>query len=569
MKKRLFLSAILILAMGLLSFFMASIRITRTNNQNLARDMVIEAATICADLYQESSELASFVQAGNETRITVISPEGAVLADSRPLDMATLENHLDRPEIRAAADGSPAAFVRYSDSVGINYIYYALKVPSDDSYVFIRTAVPVAKIDLYLTQSLPVLVFLLIAVAALCFILTRATIIRITKPFASVEQKLRLLSSGEYSPEPAADSYEEIDTILRRINEIAGILQKSLSSLQEEKSKLNYILNSIGDGLFVVNDTKNIMLINSVSLAIFDATPDILGKKLNYLSYEKALTLAVDDCVIHEKSAFLEMMLNGRCFFVTVKRLPDTNLTMVVLSDITEARDNAKRREVFFANASHELKTPLTAIKGFNELMAIQNQDNEVRKYIDGIARETDRMLTLIDDMLKLSELENTQNINPVPVSLANMAEEVSETMSAAIAEKSIQYENTGDGVVLAEPAHVYELIKNLVENAIRYNSRGGRVSVTIESDGRRTRLSVFDNGIGISPEEQTRIFERFYRVEKSRSQRNGGTGLGLSIVKHICALYNWNLSLKSKPGIGTEIIIEFETQSKSAASLT
>ena len=568
MKKRLFLSATLILAMGLLAFFAASIRITRTNNQNLARDMVIEAATICANLYQENRELASFVRAGSETRITVISPEGAVLADSSPLDMAALENHLDRPEIRAAAGGSPATFIRYSDSVGINYMYYALKVPSNDSYVFIRTAVPVAQIDLYLTQSLPVLIFLLIAVAALCFLLTRATINRITKPFASVEQKLRLLSSGEYSPEPAAGSYEEIDSILRRIDEVAGILQKSLSSLQEEKSKLNYILNSIGDGLFVVNDTKNIMLINSVSLAIFEATPDILGKKLNYLSFEKILTAAVDDCIIHENSALFEMILRGRCYFVTVKRLLDTNLTMVVLSDITEARDNAKRREIFFANASHELKTPLTAIKGFNELMAIQNKDNEVRKYIDGIARETDRMLMLIDDMLKLSELENTQTINPVPVSLAKIADEVSETMSAAMAEKSIEYENTGDGMVLAEPAHVYELIKNLVENAVRYNNRGGRVSVTIESDGRRTRLSVFDNGIGISPEEQTRIFERFYRVEKSRSQRNGGTGLGLSIVKHICALYNWNLSLKSKLGIGTEIIIEFETQSKGAKNL-
>jgi two-component system phosphate regulon sensor histidine kinase PhoR len=231
---------------------------------------------------------------------------------------------------------------------------------------------------------------------------------------------------------------------------------------------------------------------------------------------------------------------------------------MVVLSDVTESRENTKRREEFFANASHELKTPLTAIKGFNELTALNNKDESIGKYINSITRETDRMLSLISDMLKLSELENTQETNPVTVSLSKAAHEVSEVLSASINDKALTFEVDGDAMVSAEQDHIYEIMKNLIETAVRYNTQNGKVTVTVKHDIKSVRLTISDNGIGIPPEEQTRIFERFYRVEKSRSQRNGGTGLGLSIVKHICALYDWTLSVKSKLGVGTEVTVAF-----------
>jgi len=163
-------------------------------------------------------------------------------------------------------------------------------------------------------------------------------------------------------------------------------------------------------------------------------------------------------------------------------------------------------------------------------------------------------MLKLISDMLKLSELEHEQSIDPVDVSLLDVLNEISETMAATINEKAITFEVIGDGKVTAEQSHVYELAKNLIENAIRYNNQGGTVSVYIGGG----KLIISDNGIGIPPEEQTRIFERFYRIEKSRSEKNGGTGLGLSIAKHICALYGWELSLKSKQGVGTEVTVTF-----------
>jgi two-component system phosphate regulon sensor histidine kinase PhoR len=558
MKKQLFFYMMMIILAGLLGFFSVSVYTSHAANVNFAKDTVIEMTNICANLYTGETDVSSFAQAGIDTRVTVISAEGRVLADSRPLAMDALENHLSRPEILAAASGTPAAFTRHSNTLGTDLMYYAVKKETGAGYVFIRTAIPIARINTYLYTSLPLLVCLLLIVALFCFVFTQKMIGRVTQPFSSIENKLRSLSNGVYTPEAAAGTYEEIHTIIQGIDEVALIMQNSFTALHEEKNIRDYILNNISDGLFIVDENKNIVLVNVSALAMFNAKANVSGNNLNYLSYDKALAEAVDDSVRQGKSALFEMTLDGRIYLTAVKRLPETALTMASFSDVTENRENAKRREEFFANASHELKTPLTAIRGFNELAGLHNKDETIRKYIESIARETDRMLLLVGDMLKLSELENKREIIPVPVNLAITVNEVRAELSTAINEKSIVFEAEGDATITAEPGHIYELIKNLAENAVRYNNPNGAVSVKIETFKGNARLVVSDNGIGIPGEEQTRIFERFYRVEKSRSQKNGGTGLGLSIVKHICVLYGWELSLQSKPGAGTEVTVVF-----------
>ncbi len=556
MKKRLFFYTILIVCIGLLCFFAASVYVTYSNNLSFAKDTVTETARIYADLYSENIDLAAFVKAGNNTRVTVISSEGKVLADTRPLDVSVMENHLMRPEIQAALSGTPAAQVRYSDTLGADLIYYALKVPRGSDYVFIRAAIPVAQIDGYLWRSIPLLILVFMLVVLTSFFFARRMASKIIKPLDAVHQKLRALIKGESVSAATLESYEEISKIAREIDDVAGLLQVNINILRSEKSKLDYVLDNIGDGLVAIDISGNIVLVNAGALHIFGGTADVIGNKLSYLIYDKILTPAVEDCITNGQSALFELCLGGNIYLVTVKRLPDTKLTMVMLSDVTENRESAKRREEFFANASHELKTPLTAIKGFNELTALNNKDESLTKYLMGISRETDRMLSLIADMLKISELENAQNLNPVPVSLNKVVDEVRQTLSAAIEEKNIIFEAVGDGEVMSEQGHVYELVKNLIENAVRYNNRGGNIKVSVVNEKNAIRLTVADTGIGISPAEQSRIFERFYRVEKSRSQQGGGTGLGLSIVKHICALYDWKLSLKSKPGVGTEITV-------------
>ena len=561
MKKRLFLYSTLIICLGLACFIVLSTAIIRANNISIAKNAVMEIADAYAGLYRAGADVSALTKTKSETRITVISPDGGVLADSSPLDVGSLDNHLDRPEIQAAQSGEPAASVRYSSTLGADLIYYAVKAESGDGYVFIRAAVPVAAIDAYLAQSLPFLIVTLVVVAAVCFVFSRATIVHIIRPFESVEATLRALADGAYTRGRIAGGYEEIDKLTRGIDDVAGILQNSFNELRDEKNKLAFIINSIADGLFVVDAMKNLILLNAAATAIFDAKPGLTGKNMHYLSHEKTFKDAVDGCLAGGGDAMFEYALNGRTYFVSIKKLPYTELTMVMLSDVTEIKDNARRREEFFANASHELKTPLTAIKGLNELTDINNKDENLRKYIESIARETDRMLSLIADMLKLSELENTQriDINRAPVPLSKIIDEARGALATAIDEKAVRFTVSGDATVSAEPGHVYELVKNLIENAVRYNKQGGAVSVTVESDAFGAALKIADEGIGISSGEQARVFERFYRVEKSRSQKNGGTGLGLSIVKHICALYGWRLSLKSKPGAGTEVAVAFD----------
>ena len=558
MKKRLFLFTALIVLAGLVVFFGATVYITSRNNMNIAKDKVIETTKICANLYNDMVTFNTFVHSGHETRITLIAADGSVLADSRPIDLRTADNHLDRPEVIAALNDAPETFVRYSDSTGNNYIYYALKVWNDDSYIFVRTAVPVTKTDAYLLQSLPLLLLALVVVLVMSFYLIRNTTNGILKPFNSVQGKLMKLTKGDYEQSHVSEYntvYDEVNHILLGIDSVAMLLQNSITDLSNEKAKSDYIISNIGDGLFAVDASQKISLINNSALDIFSVKADVIGKSLSYLSADKAIAGAVRDSIEQGKSSLFEVYLFSKVYVVTVKNLSDLSLTMVILSDVTENRESAKRREEFFANASHELKTPLAAIKMFNDLTVANSKDESIKKYIAGISRETERMLSLITDMLKLSKLESTENINPVNVSVASVANEVGEMLSTIIADKELAFEVLGDTEVKAEYNHVYDVVKNLAENAVRYCNAGGNVTVIIE----KSKITVSDDGIGIPSEEQTRIFERFYRVEKSRSQANGGTGLGLSIVKHICALYDWQLSLRSKFGSGTEVSVEFK----------
>jgi two-component system phosphate regulon sensor histidine kinase PhoR len=543
---------LLITFLGLVGFFSASIYINRTNNLDMAKDSVMEITHIVANLYGETTDISAFVKAGNDTRITVISPDGVVLADSRPLDLGTAENRLNRPEIQAALRGSPVAYVRRSNTLNVDFIYYALKVDNDNDYVFIRVSIPVSAINIYVLRTLPLFLLILFAVAFLCYMMIQGMASRFVKPFAVVEQKLRLLSKGEYEAEPITETFDEADAILREINEVSLLLQDNIKSLHEEKNKSNYLLNNISDGIFTVDANNNIVFVNNAARGIFNATLTVADKNINYLTNNKTLVTAVGNSAAISEP--FDMKIDGKIYMTTVKRLPFSNLTMTVLSDVTENRENTKRREEFFTNASHELKTPLTAIKAFNELTVINNQDENLNNFISGITRQTERMLLLIEGMLKLSELENMPETNPEPLSLSRIVNDVREAMETAINEKGIHFETDGDATIHAEYGHIYDLIKNLIENAVRYNNQNGKVTVKINENAESVLLSVSDTGIGISPEEQVRVFERFYRVEKSRSQKGGGTGLGLSIVKHICMLYGWKLELKSKPGLGTEI---------------
>lgn len=554
MKYRLILinTALVTLALALMSVL--GILVTRSERYETAEARVIDVVEIYAANYRADG----FATVDDGVRITVIDADGNVISDSNRSDVSGLENHLGREEIVAALNGTPAICIRKSDTFGVDMLYYAEKVDIGESYVFIRAAVTVESINSYVRKTVPTALLILAATVTLSLIATLIFSGNVLKPLKKVEAALSGIEQGVYEKILPAERDDEINQILVRIGEIGERLEKSIQSSEDGKEKLNYILNNISDGLIVLDEQLKVTTANRRLESIF-GVKRCEGKDFRVLTGDRNFLSAAEDCAAHKRNSIFQMEINGEWYLCTVS-YTENRLIIIVLTDITASKNNEKMRLEFFANASHELKTPLTAIKGFDEMILLSDDRDKIRLYAEKIGKETSRMVALIDDMLNLSRLENLTSVNGAltDTDIAETCKEAAESLKVLSEKKGIAVTVSGSGTVRAEREHIYELVKNLMENSIRYNNEGGSVDVSVRSEDGRTILTVSDNGIGIDREHQSRIFERFYRVDKSRSRATGGTGLGLAIVKHICELYNAEISLTSELGAGTCVKVVF-----------
>lgn len=564
MRKKITLYNVIISVVALIIMFVLGLAVTDSNNRAQAKEKIIQLTNIYAAAYSQNP---NFTQSVDENiRITVINNDGTVISDSQVSDITTMENHSDRPEIMAAFANEPQVFVRSSDTLGKEMIYYAVKVDTGGSFVFIRVAMPMTTVSAYLVKTLPLLILILFVCVVFAAIISVFANDKILAPIFMVRDSLRSINEGNYREIKPTYKDEELNTLLCEINDVSAKVKANLTVTTEEKNKLNYVLNNINDGIFAVDKNADIVLLNQKIKTIFGVNENILGKNIAGLTENEKLTNAVKQAVLDTVNTVLEISLEEKIYLVTIKNL-DANwlddasaeIAVVILSDITGVKTQEKVRSEFFENASHELKTPLTSIKGFNEMLSISNHDKNLDGYIVQISKETDRMLSLVEDMLKLSLLENTTELNRTNVDLDETAKSVAESLEPLIKNKNINLQIKGAGQVYADQKHIYELIKNLVENAVKYNIENGTVNVDISVNAGKTTLTVNDSGIGIESKHLSRIFERFYRVDNSRSRATGGTGLGLSIVKHICNLYNAELSLTSKLSAGTTVTVVFK----------
>lgn len=561
MKKRLILYISLVVTTALLLMFGLGILVTRSNNNDITENNLIQTTRIYAGIY--NGDVSDIKHTDNDIRITVVAADGWVIADTSGTDLSSMENHIQREEIINALNDSPQSVIRYSPTLGKDMMYYAEKVTIGDSYVFIRAATPTQSITAYLIKTIPLTLLILLCILSLTTIFAMLICDKLTKPFSTVIRSLQAVNNGTYTKTVSAGNYVEIDSALSEINDLAEKISNNIEEANRTKLRLDYIINNINDGIIVVNENKDVCMVNAKASEIFGATIDLVGKSVESLMGNKSLLDAIDNCTKKGTTCVLEVNIDSSVFLVTVKRLSDfwqesSNVSVAILSDITQSKHNEKMRSEFFANASHELKTPLTTIKGFNEIISLSNKDKNLVKPIAQIAKESDRMLRLIDDMLKLSKLENTDVIEKTDLSLASVIGEVVESLTIPIKEKNVSVTVTGNATIKANQTHIYELLKNLTENAVRYNSEGGKVNIIFSQNTLSTVIEISDTGIGIDSIHQSRIFERFYRVETSRSRQSGGTGLGLAIVKHICMLYYADLALKSQLGVGTTVTITF-----------
>lgn len=549
MKNKLVLFNVIILTVAILAIFFSGLSVARDERIDEAKKEIVDVANIYAANYNEN--IAENVP--SHIRLTIVDATGVAIKDSQSADAIGVQ-HLDREEIQNALKGTPAVVTRYSDTLKKDMAYYAVKVNVGDNYVFVRAAIAVESVQGYVQKSIVVMVCVLIGVLLLSYLASVAVSMSILKPLKDVKTNLEAVKNGSYVPSIPSSSDKEINAILVEINDISEKLRDSMLRESDDKQKLDYILDNISDGIVVLNKDGDILSINKNACAVFDLK-DVVGKNHTVLTADKGFSAHVSDCLENGTSCDFEYASDGKFHMVSARAL-ENEMEVLVLSDITAIKTSEKTRSEFFANASHELKTPLTAIKGFNDIIGLQTNEQETKALSEKIDTEVSRIIALLKDMLDLSELESQKDVNPEDVSLARIAESVKESLAPIAKEKNVQISIDGDAIVRMEREHAIELVKNLVENGVKYNRSGGYVKVTISSDASHTTLTVADDGIGIEEKHQQRIFERFYRVNKSRSRETGGTGLGLAIVKHICTLYNADLSLTSKLGVGTTVTV-------------
>lgn len=555
MKNKIVLFNIIIIAISLLLVFFFGISVNKNTLSAEAGKNVVDIARIYAANYVSPEQTVKGVP--EDIRVSVIDAEGKVISDSENVDVDKLGNHSDREEIIAAFQGEPKVVTRYSQSLGKDLVYYALKVTTGDTFVFIRVSVAVESVNSYVVSNIVTMIFVLIVALTLSAIFSVIAANGLMKPLTEIRNNLASVRNGTYKEIVPSSGDQEINSMLVEINGISEKLQDSIFEARSDKEKLDYILSNISDGIVVLEKNGNISLINKNAARIFDAS-DFTGKNYLLLSRDRAFTEGVSSALEGRKDSVFEMKFTGEAYYSVSVRALERGLTVIVLSDITAVRNSEKMRSEFFANASHELKTPLTAIKGFNDIVSMTATQPDIKELSGRIDKEVARIINLINDMLDLSMLESEKEPKKEEVELSDVVKDVQGSLEILAKERGVSVKASGKGVVMMEREHAVELVKNLTENAIRYNEKGGHVEVDVSEDDKKVVLTVKDDGIGIEEEHLQRIFERFYRVNKSRSRETGGTGLGLSIVKHIAVLYGADVNISSTFGVGTTVTVTF-----------
>lgn len=481
-------------------------------------------------------------------RVTLIAPDGTVIADTEA-NAADMENHLERNEVKQALTSGSGTSVRYSDTLTEKIIYYAVKTPDGN---ILRVSVKhytVITILLGLVQ--PILLTLLIA-AALCFVLSSRLSKSIVKPINSLD-----LDEPENN-----DAYEELAPLLRKISRQKKVIDEQLRTAKQKQEEFRLITENMSEGFLVINQKRNVLTYNSAALRLLGISEAPAGDVLA-INRSSPFRSAVERALSGERSEN-EMAFGESSYSIIANPVfaeKEIIGAVIVIPDITERVQREQLRREFTANVSHELKTPLTSISGFAELMMNGVPPNDAKDFSKSIYDEARRLITLVGDIIKLSELdEGSERFEREQVDLRELAESVAKRLKLAAENKNVTVTVTGNAQINGVRKVLDEMIFNLCDNAVKYNKDGGSADVVISSDTEThtVTLTVRDTGIGIPAYAQSRVFERFYRVDKGRSKSAGGTGLGLAIVKHGAACHNAQIRLKSEENKGTEISVIF-----------
>ena len=484
----------------------------------------------------------------DQYRITWLRADGAVLYDTQA-DAESMENHAQRQEVQQALATGEGESSRYSDTLLQKTVYYAKRLP--DGTVLRLSAIRVTTGVLVLNMLQPILL-VLAAALILSGVLASRLARRITEPLNRLDLEHPLEN----------DTYEELAPLLRRMEHQRRQIDRQMDELRRRSEEFEQITGSMNEGLVLLDEAGVILSINPAARRLLDAAENCVGQDLLTVDRDVALSDALRQAAEQGHSEFRGQR-NGREYQFDVTRIQSEGRmagTVLLVFDVTERAFAERNRREFTANVSHELKTPLQGIIGSAELLEnglVKQED--VPRFIGHIRSEAQRLVTLIGDIIRLSQLDEGEPMPAEPVELLALAREAAESLQSAAAARNVTITVEGEPVALTGVRRLlYEIVFNLCDNAIKYNTDGGRVQVTVTKENETAAVTVRDTGIGIPPDQQDRVFERFYRVDKSHSKASGGTGLGLSIVKHAVQYHHGAIHLQSEVGKGTEIRVTF-----------
>ncbi len=514
---------------------------------NTAQQNRLELGLSLAAAGVEDSGLSYFEDVSlSDSRLTWVDSDGSVLYDTGS-NADTMENHAEREEIAEAFATGTGESSRYSTTLLEQTVYRAVLL--NDGTVLRISAARQTVLAMLLSSFWQILAVLLLAMF-LSFALANRVAQRAVRPLNEIDLDHPLEN----------DTYDELVPMLHRLEEQHRKIRKQTEELAVRKSEFYAVIRNMNEGLILLDSRNCVLSINPAAEAFFQTEGDVSGQE--FVTVERSLTIdsAIEKAKAQGKGE-VQISRNGREYKVNVSRIVSEEKTLgvvILVFDVTEQVISERSRREFTANVSHELKTPLQSIIGSAELMRngmVASED--IPRFSDRIYTQAKRLLALIEDTIRLSQLDEGTPLQPETVNFSDVANEVLDVLRPVAEEKGVTLTlSVGDISVRTIRQLLYEVLYNLCDNAVKYNTDGGSVTVSCESASDEVRFTVADTGIGIPDEDKARVFERFYRVDKSRTGAARGTGLGLSIVKHAVQTMGGQVSLQSTFGKGTTVTV-------------
>lgn len=524
--------------------------------------------------YLDSDDLLSRSAVNDRTpgvisRITLINDQGLVLADSHR-EPSTMNNHGLRPEILLAEKSGYGVSSRYSDTLGLAMLYVAIPVVNGTgSGGYLRLAMPLPEINQQMADLRLRLIVGVGVVGLALFLLGYFLVQRITAPVTQMTKLSRRIARGEYRLRLPDTSRGELGQLSRAINELARNAEQRIEEVTGSRNRLASVLAGLTEGVVAVDADQNILHINHVALLMLGLRPDqATDRKLDGVPAPREIRQLVSTCITERTDLELtlavgSLTLQCSCRWMDDKGDDEVTGAILILEDVTNRSRLEEVRSDFVANASHELKTPISAIRGMVETIIDDPKmpQDVLGRFVDRIQAQTIRLDQVVQDLLQLSRFDSSDRVKDLArINLQTVMEEVhrANLLDAGDADVELRLECLDEPLeVNGEAEALNQMIANLVDNAIKYSEEGGIVDMKLSRLGSIAKVEVKDNGIGISKDDSERIFERFYRVDRARSRALGGTGLGLAIVKHIAQSHSGSVTLESNLGKGSNFQVQ------------